>query len=54
MARAWVPEAERVRRPEKLGVVVTFKVMFPVKAPPPVRLVPAVTVVELGTAEFMV
>ena len=27
----------------KVGVEVTFKVMFPVKAPPPVRLVPAIT-----------
>jgi len=33
----------------KDGVVVTLRVTFPVKAPPPVKLVPAMTCVELET-----
>ena len=34
------------------GVEVTFKVTFPVKAPPPVSPVPAITWVELGVIPF--
>ena len=36
------------------GVEVTLSVTFPVKAPPPVKLVPAITWVELGVMPFQV
>ena len=35
-----------------VGVEVTLSVTFPVKAPPPIRLVPAITWVELGVIPF--